>query len=271
MRTSAESAKRGLRLHRFWLYAPVLAYLLPGPVASCRAEPEGAAEPPVVESAGAAAEGKESVYTEGPRTPDGIGKYYQGREIADYIRGHGAILWLERRTREREEAPEKLVEKIDLAPDAVVADIGAGSGYITFRVAARVPEGRVYAVEIQEEMLEFLERRKKEMGLDQVTPVLGTIEDTNLPENEVDVAILVDAYHEFSHPYEVMTSVVRSLKKGGRVYFVEYRANDPEVPIKPLHTMTPEQATKEMEAVGLRLKETLTFLPWQYVFVFEKP
>ncbi|HUF61032.1 MAG TPA: class I SAM-dependent methyltransferase [Verrucomicrobiales bacterium] len=264
-------ARRGNPARRGWQTGPVLAFALSGLGISCEAElgvETEAAPAALVESA---AEEAGSVYREGPRTADGIGKYYLGREIADYIRGHGAIVWLERRSREREEEPDKLVEALDLAPGAVVADIGAGSGYISFRIAERTPEGRVYAVDIQEEMLEFLEKRIEETGLSQVVPVLGTIEDTKLPEGEVDAAILVDAYHEFSHPYEIMTSVVRALKKGGRVYLVEYRANDPDVPIKPLHTMTPEQAKKEMEAVGLRWKETLTILPWQYVFVFEKP
>ncbi len=264
-------AKRGSRPRRGWQAGRAVVLALSGLGISCEAELGSERAAPAVAKAEIASVEAESVYTEGQRTPDGIGKYYLGREIADYIRGHGAIAWLERRSREREEEPDRLVEKLDLEPGAVVADIGAGSGYIAFRIAERTPEGRVYAVEIQEEMLEFLERRIEETGLDQVVPVLGTIEDTKLPEGEVDAAILVDAYHEFSHPYEVMTSVVRALKKGGRVYLVEYRANDPDVPIKPLHTMTPEQAKKEMEAVGLRWKETLMFLPWQYVFVFEKP
>ena len=124
--------------------------------------------------------------------------------------------------------------------------------------------------DIQPEMLRFIERKEKELGLSNVSAHLGTLEDTKLPVESIDAALLVDAYHEFSHPYEMMTSLVKALRSGGRVFLLEYRAEDPELRIKPLHKMTHAQAKREMEAVGLHWKETHDFLPWQHLMVFEK-
>ena len=193
-----------------------------------------------------------------------------GREISHVV-GHGAIRWLERPEREREELPEEVVKNMDLRPTDVVADIGAGSGYFTFRIAPHVPEGKVLAVDIQEAMLNFITLRAGAKNLDHVVAHQGEIEDTKLPEGEVDVVLMVDAYHEFSHPREMMESIFKGLKPGGRVVLLEYRGEDPEVPIKPLHKMTEAQSKREMEAVGLVWKETRTFLPSQHFMVFEKP
>ena len=212
----------------------------------------------------------EPLYTFGESSRDGIGKFYLGREIS-FVMGHMAINWLERGSRESEEHPTKLVDSLGLKPDSVVADIGAGSGYFTFRMARKVPGGKVLAVDIQQEMLDFLGRRQQELGLSNVETVLGVEDDTRLPAGEVDLALFVDAYHEFSHPYEMMRSIHRALKPGGRAVLIEYRAEDPNVPIKPLHKMTETQAKKEMAAVGLEWVETLDFLPWQHFMVFEKP
>jgi len=208
-------------------------------------------------------------YEFGEASRDGIGKFYMGREISKVV-GHAAIRWLERPEREQEELPGRVVENMDLEPDDVVADIGAGSGYFTFRVAEQVPEGKVFAVDIQEEMLNFIRLRAKAREMDNVVPHLGGIQDVKLPEESVDLAFLVDAYQAFSQPREMMESLVRALKPGGRVILLEYRKEDPEVPIKPLHKMTEKQVKREMAAVGLRWKETRDFLPTQHFLVFEK-
>ncbi len=202
-------------------------------------------------------------------SPDGIGKFYMGREIAQ-VMGHTAAMWLERPSREGEEQPTKLVNALDLKPTNVVADIGAGTGYFSFRIAQKVPQGKVLAVDIQPEMLEMIEFLKKENNINNVEPILGTITNPNLPENSVDLVLMVDAYHEFSYPYEMMQGIVKGLKKGGRVVLVEYRKENPFIMIKPLHKMSVQQARKEMQAVGLQWLETKDFLPTQHVMVFEK-
>ena len=200
---------------------------------------------------------------------DGTGKFYMGREISQ-VMGHRGADWLERESRERDEAPDLLVEKLPLEPDDVVADIGAGTGYFTFRISPLVPDGQVLAVDIQQEMLDIISERMGARRVDNVIPVLGTIDDTRLPADAVDLVLMVDAYHEFSHPQEMLASIVRALRPGGRVVLVEYRAEDPTVPIKPLHKMTEEQARAEMGAAGLSWIETLDFLPRQHVMIFEK-
>ncbi len=209
-------------------------------------------------------------YVEGPKTRDGTGKYYMGREISQ-VMGHLGAGWLEREEREQEEKPSLLMKNLELAPDAVVADIGAGSGYFTFRLSEKVPEGRVYAVDIQEEMIAILKKRIKAFGAENVVPIHSTIEDTKLPESEVDGILLVDAYHEFSHPREMLASMEKALKPGGRVFLLEYRAEDPLVPIKPLHKMSQKQAKREFAAAGFRWVETRDFLPRQHFMIFEKP
>ena len=212
----------------------------------------------------------EPIYETKPASRDGIGKFYMGREIS-HVMGHEGIDWLERDNREDEEAPSKAIAALDLKPDAVIADIGAGSGYYTFRIAELVPDGQVIAVDIQPEMIAFLEAKEKELGLNNVTAHLGTIEDTRLEPESIDAALMVDAYHEFSHPREIMESIFSALRPGGKVFLLEYRAEDPSVPIKPLHKMSEAQAIKEMESVGLKWETTHDFLPWQHLMVFEKP
>jgi ubiquinone/menaquinone biosynthesis C-methylase UbiE len=202
---------------------------------------------------------------------DGIGKFYLGREIA-HVMGHQAADWLERPERVDEEKPEKLVELLDLKPGMNVADIGAGTGYFSWRMAQKVaPEGKVFAVDIQQEMLDLLGKKMTERGLKNVEPVLGTIQHANLPPNSIDLAIMVDVYHEFSHPYEMMKSIVAALKPGGRVAFVEYRAEDPEVPIKRVHKMTEQQVQREAEAAGLVWEKTIPDLPRQHLIIVRKP
>jgi ubiquinone/menaquinone biosynthesis C-methylase UbiE len=202
--------------------------------------------------------------------PDGIGKFYMGREIA-HVMGHEGAEWLERPERLETEAPDQVVAQMKLKPTDVVADIGAGTGYFSFRLSRAVSKGKVYAVDIQPEMLAMIEQRKAALRTDNIVTVLGTEMDTKLPAQAVDVALLVDAYHEFSYPREMMESIVHSLKPGGRVVQIEYRAEDPNVPIKRLHRMSVEQARKEMQAVGLEWKATKDFLPQQHFIVFQKP
>jgi ubiquinone/menaquinone biosynthesis C-methylase UbiE len=202
--------------------------------------------------------------------PDGIGKFYMGREIA-HVMGHEGAAWLERADREETELPNEVVKQMNLKPTDVVADIGAGTGYFSFRIAPVVRQGKVLAVDIQPEMLAVIEGRKKQRNADNVQTILSTETDTKLPAASVDVVLFVDAYHEFSYPREMMESIVKGLKPGGRVIQIEYRGEDPDVPIKRLHKMTVAQAKKEMAAVGLVWKETKEFLPQQHFIIFEKP
>lgn len=201
---------------------------------------------------------------------DGIGKIYLGREIS-HVMGHQGAAWLERDERRREERTDRLIKALPLEADDVVADIGAGTGYFSFPVARRVPEGKVLAVDIQTEMLEMIRDRQELQGVSNISPVLGTITDPNLPEASVDLIFLVDAYHEFSHPYEMGMAMARSLKPGGKLILIEYRAEDKRVPIKRLHKMSEQQARKEMAAVGLEWQKTEAFLPLQHFMVFSKP
>jgi len=210
------------------------------------------------------------VYTLTEASPDGIGKVYQGREIS-FVMGHRGAGWLERPTREAEERTDLLLDNLPLEADDVVADIGAGTGYFSLPIALRVPQGRVLAVDIQQEMLDIVASRAKSAGIANVEPLLATETDPRLPTGAVDLVLMVDAYHEFSYPLEVMTGIVRGLKAGGRVVLIEYRGEDPRVPILELHKMTQVQARKEMTAVGLEWVETKDVLPQQHFMVFRKP
>jgi protein-L-isoaspartate O-methyltransferase len=203
--------------------------------------------------------------------PDGIGKFYMGREIAQ-VMGFPAAGWLERTAREKEEEPAKLMEALKLKPGDVVADVGAGSGYYTFRLADAVgPKGKVYANDIQKEMLALIKKRMDREKVANVETILGTETDAKLPENKVDLILLVDVYHEFSHPYEMTESMLKALKPGGRLVFVEYRMEDPEVPIKLVHKMSQKQVLKEMgNHPPLKYVKTVDVLPWQHIIIFEK-
>ncbi len=198
---------------------------------------------------------------------DGIGKFYLNREIAQVI-GHQGAGWLERSTRETEEQPSQVVSHLDLKPTDIVADIGAGTGYMSFRMAALVPQGQVLAVDVQPEMLEIIELLQQERHVTNIKPVLATVTDPHLPPDSIDLALMVDAYHEFEYPKEVMAGIRQSLKPGGRVVLVEYRGENPFVFIKPLHKMTQKQVRKEMQAAGFVWRETKSFLPQQHLMVF---
>lgn len=201
---------------------------------------------------------------------DGIGKVYMGREIS-FVMGHQGAGWLERATREEEERTDLLLDNLALQPGQVVADIGAGTGYFSLPMAAQLPGGTVLAVDIQQEMLDIITSRAAAAGIDNVATLLATATDPRLPAGTVDLALLVDAYHEFSHPREVMTGIAAGLKRGGKLVLIEYRAEDPSVPILGLHKMSTAQARQEMAAVGLDWVETRDILPQQHFMVFRKP
>ncbi len=210
-------------------------------------------------------------YVDAPdRRTTGIGKFYMDREIS-FVMGHRAAGWLNRPERIREEMPDEVVANMNLQPNHVVADIGAGSGYFSFRIADLVPNGKVLAVDIQPEMLQLIERQKIDKGVNNIEGVLGQVDDPNLELNSIDAAIMVDAYHEFSHPFEMINGIHAALKPGGRIFLLEYRGEDASVPIRPLHKMTEEQVVKEMNVFGLEWTETLDFLPWQHMMIFTKP
>jgi len=199
---------------------------------------------------------------------NGINKWYLGREIA-HVMGAGGIPWLERPERENEENPTKCIEALDLKPGDVVADLGAGSGYYAFRMAPKVGEkGKILAVDIQDEMLAALKKRIEKEKVANVETIKCTESDPKLPEKGVDLVLMVDVYHELAFPYEVMMAIRKALKPGGRVVLVEYRAEDPKVPIKEVHKMSQEQIKKEMGVVGLHHLKTIDILPWQHIAVF---
>ena len=202
--------------------------------------------------------------------PNGIGKFFMGREIA-HVMGHQAAEWLERANRDEEEHTEKLVEQLKIKPGDVVADLGAGTGYYSRRLAKRVGDkGTILAVDIQPEMLDLLTNKMAELKITNVKPVLGTITDPKLPPAAVDLVFMVDVYHEFDHPFEMMNAICKSLKPGGRVVFVEFRGEDPNVPIKAVHKMTEAQVKKEMAVHPLQWVETIAVLPRQHIIVFKK-
>lgn len=194
---------------------------------------------------------------------------YMGRKIAPFMTFEGGP-WLMRATREKEERCSELLAALRLEPGQVVADVGCGNGFYTFKLAELVgAEGRVLAVDIQPEMLAMLEKEaERRGGLGTIETILSTPVDPLLPENSVDLAFLVDVYHELSHPVEMLAALRRALKPGGRIVIVEFRLEDPEVPIKLLHKMTKAQLVKELAANGFDAVEEFDGLPWQHVVFF---
>mgnify|MGYP001242937512 FL=1 len=214
-------------------------------------------------------EKKESIYQLSTATRDGIGKFYMGREISQ-VMGHLGASWLERPKREQEERTDLLIKSMQIKPADRIADIGAGSGYFSFRMSDLVPDGKVFAVDISPQMLGIIRARIKEKKVSNVVPIQSTITRTMLEPSSIDKALIVDAYHEFSHPREMANSIFKALKKDGLLILIEYRKEDKKVPIKPLHKMTEKQAIKEIEVVGFKWEKTLSVLPQQHFMIFKK-
>ena len=196
--------------------------------------------------------------------------FYMGREIARTMHYSGAE-WLVRESRDREEDCRTLLAELRLRPGMTVCDMGSGNGFYSVRMAPLLePGGRVLAVEVQPEMLGLLKKRAKEAGIENIETILGTPLDPRLPEGAVDLVLLVDVYHEFSHPEPMLDAIRRSLKPAGLVALAEFRLEDPEVPIKTLHKMSKERILKEFPANGFELVREFDGLPWQHLMFFER-
>lgn len=216
-----------------------------------------------------AAQNPEPGYAYAKGSADGTGKYYMGREIAP-VMGAGGIEWLERPQRQTEENSRLVIEKMNLSPNAVVADIGAGSGYYSFRIAALVPKGKVYAVDVQDEMIRVLKQKKTEKNASNVEVVKGDSMNVKLPPHSIDLAIMVDVYHELSWPREILQSITTSLKPSGKILLIEYRGEDPSIPIRELHKTTVKQLTAEFRTNGFTLDYDGEFLPIQHFLIFKR-
>jgi len=211
----------------------------------------------------------DSIYRYGKATDGGTGKFYMSREIAQLMNSGGSS-WLERSTRQEEENTQLAIEKINLLPANVVADIGAGTGYYTFRLSHKVPKGKVYAVEIQDVFIQYLKNQKAQLKDSIVEVIKGTEQSPNLPDNSIDLAIMVDVYHELMFPHEMLQAIRKALKQHGKILLIEYRGEDPAVAIKALHKTTVAQITRELNANGFQLKYNGDFLPIQHFLLFEK-
>jgi ubiquinone/menaquinone biosynthesis C-methylase UbiE len=209
----------------------------------------------------------ENVYTFKKASSNGTGKMYMGREIAQVMSFEG-VSWLERNTRSQEENTSLAISKMPINKNSIIADIGAGSGFYTFRIAPKVKH--IYAVEIQDEALNYLKTKSKELNLANVTVVKGNEKSPALPDNKVDLAVMVDVYHELLFPKEVLQSIKKSLKSDGKLLLIEYKGEDPQVAIKEEHKMTVKQVTKELKANGFKLIQNGQFLPIQHFLVFQK-
>jgi ubiquinone/menaquinone biosynthesis C-methylase UbiE len=192
-----------------------------------------------------------------------------GREISHVMGFHG-MAWLERDSREEEENTSLAIANLPISENSKVADVGAGSGFYTFRIAEKVPEGKVYAVDIQQEALDYIKGKAEDQNVDNIVTILGTEKSPNLPDNTLDLVLMVDVYHELAFPIEMLHSIRKSLKPGGKLLLIEYRGEDPKVPIKPLHKMTVRQVKKELNANGFKLANNGQFLNIQHFLVFEK-
>jgi ubiquinone/menaquinone biosynthesis C-methylase UbiE len=228
-------------------------------------------EPPATKAPSPPAKSQTKPKSKAPRKPHrDSGKSYKGRPIADVMSYLGAD-WLVRDTREQEEQPEAMLDALKIKPGSTVADVGAGVGYTSLRLSERVgPDGVVLATDLQPQMIQMLRANIKQAGARNIKPILCTQEDTKLPDAEVDLILLVDVYHECSNPEAVLKGWRKALKPDGRLVLVEFRGEDPDVPIKPEHKMTLAQVRKEIEPKGFVFKESLEFLPWQHIIIFEK-
>ena len=208
-------------------------------------------------------------YTTKAGDPNGIKKWYMGRQIAQ-VMSHYGIDWLERQEREMEENTSQLLKNLAVKPGMIIADIGAGSGYHSTLLSKMVGNGKVYAVDVEPEMIAYLNDRITLEGIKNIVPVLSTEQSVSLPANAIDMMLLVDVYHEFSYPYEMALSMLHALKPGGKLVLVEFRSEDPMVPIKTIHKMSEAQAVKELKAAGFNFEKNISNLPWQHCLVFSK-
>ncbi|HEY6974783.1 MAG TPA: class I SAM-dependent methyltransferase [Chitinophagaceae bacterium] len=211
----------------------------------------------------------DSLYTYGTASPGGTGKFYLGREIA-HIMGASNAEWLDRSSRPQEEHTQLAIDSIKVPTAGIIADVGAGTGYYTFKLSRKVPKGKVYAVEIQDEMIAILNERKKKLNCANVEVLKGSVASANLPANSIDLAIMVDVYHELEYPVEMLESIKRSLKKDGQLLLIEYKGEDPAVAIRPLHKTTVAQLNKELGANGFTLAYEGKFLPIQHFLMYKK-
>lgn len=212
---------------------------------------------------------EKSPYTYKKPSANGTGKVYMGREIAHVMSFEG-VEWLERNTRTEEENTNLALASLPLKSNSVVADVGAGSGFYTFRVAQKIPKGKVYAVEIQDDAIAYLKKKAVDDKLSNVVVVKGTEKAPNLPANSIDLAFMVDVYHELQHPEAYLAALRKALKPNGQLLLLEYKEEDPTVAIKPEHKMSVRQAKKELAANGFKLVKNGTFLPLQHFLLFEK-
>lgn len=201
--------------------------------------------------------------------PNGIGKWYMGREIA-HVMGYQGINWLERSEREKEENTSQLLKNMNIQPGDTIADVGAGSGYHVFKMARLAKDGFVYAIDIQPEMLQAISKKQLEQQVDNIQTVQGSEKSINLKANSVSKILLVDVYHEFNFPKEMIESMHDALTADGKIYLIEYKAEDPEIPIKRIHKMTEKQAINEFEASGFKFVANIENLPWQHCLIFTK-
>jgi len=244
-----------IKSNRKWL---LLTFLLCNPFISCKSQDK---EPTQQQES--------AIYALKDGNPNGIGKWFKGREIA-YVMGYQGMSWLERPEREKEENVSLLIKNMNIKDTDVIADIGAGSGYHVFKMAPIAKEGIIYAVDIQPEMLAEIKQQKENKSVENVTLVRGGEQSPNLPNNTIDKVLMVDVYHEFNYPFEMLLSIKSALKKNGKIYLIEYRGEDPQIPIKTIHKMSEEQAVKEFEFAGFKLVKNIDNLPWQHCMVFEK-
>jgi ubiquinone/menaquinone biosynthesis C-methylase UbiE len=194
-----------------------------------------------------------------------------GRRIAG-VMGHEGAAWLERPEREQEEAPSQAIAALNIRPGLVIADIGAGSGYYTLRLARAVgPSGRVYATDIQPEMLTLIRKKIDPTSPRTVELILGTETDARLPAAAIDMALMVDVYHELAQPQIFLRSVKGALKPDGRLVLIEFRKEDASVPIRAEHKMSIREARMELEAEGFRFDRVIDVLPWQHILIFRRP
>ncbi len=210
-----------------------------------------------------------TTYTYKPGDVNGTGKWYMDREIA-FVMGYQGMGWLERTEREAEEKTSQLLKNMNIQPTDHIADIGAGSGYHVFKMAPLTPKGNVYAVDIQDEMLAAIREKQKAVSDTNISVIKGGEQTINIAPNTLNKVLMVDVYHEFSHPKEMMASIYKALKPDGAAYLIEYCAEDARIPIKTIHKMSEKQAVLEMNAAGFRLERNIANLPWQHCMVFVK-